>query len=47
MDDVGIVIDNHDAAPAFFVKLDMTREGQGAFEGEWVDRDGLRRLGVY
>ncbi len=38
MDNIGIVVDDLDAAVAFFVELGLELEGTGAVEGEWVDR---------
>ena len=38
MDDVGVVVDDLDAATAFFVELDMELEGEAPAEGRWVDR---------
>src|SRR6185436_6770720 len=39
MDHVGVVVDDLDAALAFFVELGMERDGgTTAVEGEWVDR---------
>jgi catechol 2,3-dioxygenase-like lactoylglutathione lyase family enzyme len=38
MDNVGIVIDDLEAAIAFFVELGMELEGQMPVEGRWVDR---------
>ena len=46
MDHVGVVVDDLEAAKAFFVELGMELEGQAPVEGEWVDRvnglDGVR-----
>jgi catechol 2,3-dioxygenase-like lactoylglutathione lyase family enzyme len=46
MDNVLIVVDDLDAAIAFFVELGMELEGQTTVEGQWVDRllglDGVR-----
>ncbi|WP_328315614.1 VOC family protein [Streptomyces sp. NBC_00388] len=46
MDNVGIVVDDLDAAVAFFTELGMELEGTGQVEGVWVDRtvglDGVR-----
>jgi catechol 2,3-dioxygenase-like lactoylglutathione lyase family enzyme len=46
MDNVGIVVDDLDAAIAFFTKLGMEREGEAQIEGLWADRtvglDGVR-----
>jgi catechol 2,3-dioxygenase-like lactoylglutathione lyase family enzyme len=46
MDHVGVVVDDLDAAIAFFLELGMEREGRMPVEGPWVDRvvgiDGVR-----
>jgi len=46
MDNVGIVVDDLEAAIAFFVELGMELEGKAQIEGLWVDRtvglDGVR-----
>src|ERR1700730_14738340 len=46
MDNVGIVVDDLDAAVAFFTEIGMGLEGKGQAEGLWADRavglDGLR-----
>src|SRR6476646_5322382 len=46
MDNVGIVVDDLEAAIAFFVELGMELEGKALVEGRWVDRvvglDGVR-----
>ena len=46
MDNVGIVVDDLEAATAFFVELGMELEGEAPVEGRWVDRvvglDGVR-----
>jgi catechol 2,3-dioxygenase-like lactoylglutathione lyase family enzyme len=46
MDNVGIVVDDLEAATAFFVELGLKLEGEAAVEGRWVDRvvglDGVR-----
>ncbi|WP_406135713.1 VOC family protein [Streptomyces sp. NBC_01089] len=46
MDNVGIVVDDLEAAVAFFTELGMELEGRGQIEGVWADRtlglDGLR-----
>ena len=46
MDDVGIVVEDLDAAIAFFTELGMELEGQARIEGLWADRtvglDGVR-----
>ena len=38
MDHVGIVVDDLEAAVAFFVELGLEVEGRQTVEGEWVDR---------
>jgi catechol 2,3-dioxygenase-like lactoylglutathione lyase family enzyme len=38
MDNVGIVVDDLEAATAFFVDLGMELEGETPVEGRWVDR---------
>jgi catechol 2,3-dioxygenase-like lactoylglutathione lyase family enzyme len=46
MDNVGIVVDDLDAAVAFFTELGMEKEGGTQVEGPWVDqtmgREGVR-----
>ena len=46
MDNVGIVVEDLDAAVAFFTELGMEREGKAQIEGLWADRtvglDGVR-----
>src|SRR5436190_2390122 len=46
MDNVLIVVDNLEAAKAFFAELGMELEGETTVEGPWVDRvvglDGVR-----
>ena len=46
MDHVGVVVDDLEAAIAFFVELGMELEGEATVEGPWVDRavglDGVR-----
>jgi catechol 2,3-dioxygenase-like lactoylglutathione lyase family enzyme len=46
MDNVGIVVDDLDAAVAFLAELGMELEGRGQVEGLWADRtvglDGVR-----
>ena len=46
MDNVAIVVDDLDAAVAFFTELGMELEGKGLVEGPWADRtvglDGVR-----
>ncbi|MFF0271117.1 VOC family protein [Kribbella sp. NPDC004536] len=38
MDNVGIVVDDLDAAIAFFEELGLVLEGRGEVAGDWVDR---------
>lgn len=38
MDNVGIVVEDLDAAIAFFVELGLSLEGRMAIEGEWAGR---------
>lgn len=46
MDHVGVVVDDLEAAMAFFVELGMELEGRALVQGQWVDRvvglDGVR-----
>ena len=46
MDNVLIVVDDLEAAMAFFAELGMELEGKTQVEGDWVDRtvglDGVR-----
>ena len=46
MDNVGIVVEDLDAAIAFFTELGMEQEGEAQIEGLWADRtvglDGVR-----
>lgn len=46
MDHVGVVVEDMEAATAFFVELGMELEGTAPVEGPWVDRvaglDGVR-----
>ncbi len=46
MEHVSVVVDDLEAAKAFFVELGMELEGEAPIEGRWVDRvnglDGLR-----
>ena len=46
MDNVGIVVDDLDAAIAFFTEIGMELEGRGQVEGLWADHtvglDGVR-----
>jgi catechol 2,3-dioxygenase-like lactoylglutathione lyase family enzyme len=38
MDHVGVVVDDLEAAIAFFVELGMELEGEAPIAGRWVDR---------
>jgi catechol 2,3-dioxygenase-like lactoylglutathione lyase family enzyme len=38
MEHVGIVVDDLEAATAFFVELGLKLQGEGQVEGSWVDR---------
>ena len=46
MDNVGIVVEDMDAAVAFFEEIGLRLEGRGTFDGPWMDRtialDGAR-----
>src|SRR3954470_14580192 len=46
MDNIGIVVNDMDAAVAFFEEIGLELEGRGTFEGPWMDRtialDGAR-----
>lgn len=46
LDHVGVVVDDLEAAVAFFVELGLELEGEATVEGEWVDQlvglDGVR-----
>ena len=46
MDNVGIIVDDLEAAIAFFTELGMELEGKAQIEGPWADRtvglDGVR-----
>jgi catechol 2,3-dioxygenase-like lactoylglutathione lyase family enzyme len=47
MDNVGIVVEDLDAAIAFFVELGLTLEGRAPVEGDWADGvTGLRNMRV-
>ena len=47
MDNVGIVVENMDAAVEFFTELGLELEGRGPFEGDWADGvTGLRDMRV-
>lgn len=37
MDHVGVVVDDLEAAAAFFSELGMERGGEGSVQGQWVD----------
>jgi catechol 2,3-dioxygenase-like lactoylglutathione lyase family enzyme len=38
MDHVGVIVDDLEAAVAFFIELGMELEGEAAVQGRWVDR---------
>src|SRR5262245_46926399 len=45
MDNVGVVVENLDAAVAFFIELGMELEGRAPIEGDWADGvTGLRNM---
>jgi catechol 2,3-dioxygenase-like lactoylglutathione lyase family enzyme len=47
MDHVSVVVDDLAAAVAFFTALGMTKEGETAVEGSWVDKvNGLESVQV-
>lgn len=47
MDNVGIVVEDMDAAVAFFTELGLVLEGRAPIEGEWADGvTGLRDMRV-
>ena len=47
MDHVGVVVDDLEAATAFFTELGMELEGEASVEGRWVDRvNGLDGVGA-
>jgi catechol 2,3-dioxygenase-like lactoylglutathione lyase family enzyme len=47
MDHVGVVVDDLEAARAFFLELGMELEGEASIEGPWVDRvNGLDHVRV-
>jgi catechol 2,3-dioxygenase-like lactoylglutathione lyase family enzyme len=47
MDNVGIVVEDLDAAVAFFTELGLLLEGRAPVEGDWADRvTGLRNMRV-
>ena len=47
MDNVGIVVENLDAAVAFFTELGLVLEGRALVEGDWADRvTGLQGMQV-
>ena len=47
MDNVGIVVDDLDAAIAFFAELGLELEGRAPVEGDWADGvTGLRNMRV-
>lgn len=47
MDNVGIVVEDIDAAIEFFTQLGLVLEGRMPIEGEWAGRvTGVRCLGI-
>lgn len=47
MDNVGIVVEDLDAAIAFFIELGLSLEGRAPVEGDWADGvTGLRNMRV-
>jgi catechol 2,3-dioxygenase-like lactoylglutathione lyase family enzyme len=38
MDHVGVIVDDLEAALAFFIELGMELDGEAAVQGPWVDR---------
>ena len=47
MDNVGIVVEDIDAAIEFFTELGLTLEGRAPIEGDWADGvTGLRGMRV-
>ena len=47
MDNVGIVVEDVDAAIEFFTELGLELEGRAPIEGEWADGvTGLRKMRV-
>ncbi len=47
MDNVGIVVEDIDAAIEFFTELGLELEGRGPIEGDWAERvTGLRNMRV-
>jgi catechol 2,3-dioxygenase-like lactoylglutathione lyase family enzyme len=46
MDHIGVVVDDLDAAKAFFLELGLELQGEAQIEGDWVDRvvglEGIR-----
>src|SRR6187200_1866986 len=47
MDNVGIVVEDLDAAVEFFTELGLTLEGRGPIQGDWADDvTGLRDMRV-
>src|SRR5215212_5837596 len=47
LDHVSVVVEDLAAAIAFFTALGMTKEGEAAVEGQWVDRvNGLESVRV-
>jgi catechol 2,3-dioxygenase-like lactoylglutathione lyase family enzyme len=47
LDHISVVVDDLEAAVAFFASLGMTRAGQAPIEGAWVDRvNGIEHVRV-
>ncbi|WP_020524638.1 VOC family protein [Catelliglobosispora koreensis] len=47
MDHVSVVVDDLEAAKAFFTELGMELEGEAPIEGDWVDRiNGIKGIRV-
>ena len=43
MDNIGIVVEDIDAAIVFFTELGLTLEGRAPIEGEWAPRHRIAR----
>ena len=47
LDHISVVVEDLQAASAFFSELGLEKEGEAALEGEWVDRvNGLESVQV-
>jgi catechol 2,3-dioxygenase-like lactoylglutathione lyase family enzyme len=45
LDHISVVVEDIEAAIAFFTELGMSMEGKGAVEGDWVDRiNGIKGI---